>query len=82
MFRRLLIAAFSMGWIAPFWLSGDFLFQYLRVDLIPHWHGHTPPLNSFPYLHFSHQSFTTGCIWLAAVVFFWAWRWSKPQLRP
>ena len=82
MLRRVLIAVFSTGWVAPFWASGDFLFQYLQVDLIPLWEGDTRPLASFPYLHFSSQAFTIGCLWLAAVVFFWAWRWSKPQTRP
>jgi hypothetical protein len=82
MLLRILVAIFSTGWIAPFWASGHFLFEYLQVDLIPHWHGHIPPLASFPYLHFSSLAFTAGCLWLAAVVFFWALRWSKPQVRP
>ncbi len=83
MMRRISIAVFSAGWIGPLWLSAETLRQYLEVDLIPRWHGHTPPLNSFPFVHFSRQTFTLSCLWLAMVVFHWAWRWSRnPATHP
>jgi hypothetical protein len=71
--RRLLIATFTAGWVLPLWVSADTLFDHLRGEVLPRLHGQDPT-NSFPFVHFSQQSFTVGCVWLAAVVFFWAWR--------
>ena len=36
--------------------------------------GHVSP-NSFPYVHFSYQALTVAVVWLAAVIFFWVWKW-------
>jgi hypothetical protein len=33
-------------------------------------------MNSLDHIRLSEQAFTVGCIWLAAVIFFWAWRFS------
>lgn len=71
--RRILIAIFSAGWLLPLWLSVDTMFDYLRAEVVPRLFGQNP-INSFPFVHFSQQSFTVACIWLAAAVFFWAWR--------
>jgi len=73
--RRLLIAAFSTGWLIPAWLSGSSLFAFLDAEIWPRLRGQKPD-NSFPYVDFSHQAFTAAVIWLAAVVFFWSWRMS------
>jgi hypothetical protein len=71
--RRFLIAAFSTGWLLPIWFSVECLFTYIDTELWPALRGQ-PPVNSFPFLHYSFLVFTVGCIWLAAVVFFWAWK--------
>ena len=71
--RRLLIATFTTGWLLPMWLSAHVMFDYLDAEVLPRLHGQHPN-NSFPFVHFSEQCFTVGCVWLAAVVFFWAYR--------
>ena len=72
--RRVLITIFSAGWLLPLWLSADTMFDYLGVEVVPRLFGQDPMINSFPFLGFSQQSFTVAFIWLAAAVFFWAWR--------
>ena len=76
--RRFFTACFSTGWLLPFWLSGQMLFGYLYAEISPHIHGENT-VNGFPYEWYSQQSFTVGCIWLAAVVFYWALRLTKPK---
>jgi hypothetical protein len=73
--RRLLIAAFSTGWLLPMWISAQSLYTFLDAEVWPRLRGQEP-LNSFPFVHFSLQAFTVAVVWLAAVVFFWAWRLS------
>jgi hypothetical protein len=76
--RRFITAFFSTGWLLPFWLSGRLLFDYLWAEVSPRLHGESP-VNSFPYEWYSLQAFTVGCVWLGAVVFFWAWRLSSQR---
>ena len=71
--RRILIAIFSAGWLLPLWLSVATMFDYLRAEVVPRLFGQNP-VNSFPFVQFSQLFFTVACIWLAAAVFFWAWR--------
>ena len=77
--RRIAIAIFSTGWLLPIWLSGQSVFTFLEAEVWPRLRGQTP-VNSFPFLHFGLQAFTVGMLWLAAVVFFWAWRLSGPRI--
>jgi hypothetical protein len=72
---RLLIAVFSTGWLLPMWVSGSCLFGFLHGEAWPLLLGQHPQ-NSLDVLRLSEQVFTVGCVWLAAVVFFWAWRLS------
>lgn len=55
------------------WISAQLLFNFLSVEIWPLLRG-DHPLNSFPFVHFSFIAFTVGTIWLATVIFFWAWR--------
>lgn len=73
--RRLLIPLFSASWLFPVWISAQLFFKFLSLEIEPRLAG-AHPLNSFPFLHFSFIAFTVGAVWLAAVIFFWAWRWS------
>jgi len=73
--KRLLIAAFSTGWLFPIWVSAHVFFAFIHAEAWPLWLGQHPD-NSLDFVQFSEQSFTIGCIWLAAVIFFWAWRLS------
>jgi len=72
--RRILIALFSAGWLVPLWISADSMFTFFNSELWPRLRGGNP-LNSFPFIQFSEQAFTIACVWLAAVITFWAWRW-------
>jgi hypothetical protein len=61
------------------------MFQFLSAEVLPRLEGQQP-VNSFPFVQFSAQAFTSACIWLAAVIIFWAWRasaatFSPPQVR-
>ncbi len=76
--RRIIIATFSTGWLLPMWLSGLSVFTFLDAEVWPRLRGETPG-NSFPFLDFGLQAFTVGVLWLAAVLFFWAWRSSGPK---
>lgn len=79
--NRFLIAAFSTGWLLPIWLSAQSLFTFLEAEAWPRMQGKSP-VNSFPFTHFSLQTFTAGTVWLAAVIFFWAWRSLTPKKTP
>jgi hypothetical protein len=77
---RFLIAAFSAGWLLPIWLSADCFLSFVNAEIWPRLNGEHP-INSFTYIRFVTQAFTVGIIWLAAVVFFWAWRLAGPGKR-
>ena len=76
MLRRLLIALFSTGWLAPLWISADSMFAFFNGELWPRLRGEHP-LNSFPFIQFSERASTIAFVWLAAVIAFWAWRSSE-----
>ena len=73
-FRRALIAAVSMGWIAP--LSMSFYMEHYFVSRIvwpwltsnKHWAG------SFHPLYYADSLFYFAMLWLAAVIGCWTWR--------
>ena len=71
--RRIAIAMFSTGWLLPMWLSGQSVFAFVDAEVWPRLLGQTPA-NSFPFLDFGLKAFTLAMLWLATVVFFWAWR--------
>lgn len=71
---------FSIGWLLPIWISVNSLISFLGSELYPLLLGEKP-LNSFPFLGFSFQSFTIGCLWLAAVLIFWIVRMERSILR-
>ena len=71
--NRLLIAAFSTGWLLPIWISTWMLFGFLEAEVWPHLQG-KHPVNCCPYVQCSCQAFAMSLLWLAAVIFFWAWR--------
>ena len=80
--RRLLIAAFSMGWLLPMWAAVSTVLDFLHVEAWPLWRGEHP-VNSFPFIQFASQAFAIGLVWLAAVIAWWAWRFaSLPEARP
>jgi hypothetical protein len=79
--RRILIGAFSTGWLLPMWLSAQSMFTFFDAEVWPRLRGQSPG-NSFPFVQFSYQAFTVGIVWLAAVVFFWAWRLSSLRSSP
>jgi hypothetical protein len=72
--KKILIVAFSAGWLLPLWVSATALFQFMSTEVWPRMAAGGSPLNSFPFLQFSSQAFTLACIWLACVIGFWAWR--------
>lgn len=80
--RRLLIAAFSIGWILPMWTAGSTVLDFLQVEAWPLWRGEQP-VNSFPFIRFASQAFAIGSAWLAAVIAWWAWRFAgRPDSPP
>jgi hypothetical protein len=79
--RRILIAIFSAGWLLPMWVAGSTLLAFLEVEAWPAWRGEQPA-NSFPHLRFASHAFAVGSAWLAAVLAWWAWRWSDPPRDP
>jgi len=83
--KRILIAVFSAGWLLPLGVSASVMFQFLSAEVLPRLAGQQP-VNSFPFVQFSAQTFTGACIWLGAVIIFWTWRasaatFSPPQVR-
>ena len=74
--HRLLIAVFSTGWLIPMWISAQLLCNFLGAEIWPLLRG-DHPANSFPFVHCSFMAFTVGTVWLAVVIFFWAWRLSS-----
>jgi len=74
---RILIVLFSIGWILPAWLSLRSYYSFWQYQVWPlvseqqHY-----ILHSFPYLRFFYQTLSIACIWFAAVIGFWAWRFS------
>ena len=79
--RRVLIAAFTIGWLLPMWAAGSTVLEFLEVEAWPLWRGDRPA-NSFPFLRFASQAFTIGAVWLAAVMAWWAWRLAGLQETP
>ena len=79
--RRVLIAAFTIGWLLPMWAAGSTVLEFLEVEAWPLWRGDRPA-NSFPFLRFASQAFTIGAVWLAAVMAWWAWRLAGLQEAP
>lgn len=71
---------FSVGWLVPVWMSFSSLLSFLGSELYPLLQG-KKPLNSFPFLDFSFQAFTVGCLWLAAVLIFWIVRFERARMR-
>jgi hypothetical protein len=71
--QRVLIAAFSTGWLLPMWVAGSTFLNFIQVEAWPAWRGEHP-VNSFPFIRFTSQSFAFACAWLAVVVAWWAWR--------
>jgi len=69
---------FSVGWLLPIWASVNTLFSFLGLEMYPLLLG-KKPLNSFPYLDYSFQAFTIGCLWLAAVLIFWVVRFERAR---
>lgn len=61
---------FSIGWLVPIWISVNSLFSFLGFEIYPLLQG-KHPLNSFPFLDFSFQAFTIGCLWFSAVLIYW-----------
>ncbi len=58
------------------WISAQLLFDFLSAEVWPLLRG-DHPMNSFNFVHYSSLTFTVGTVWLATVVFFWAWRLSS-----
>jgi hypothetical protein len=79
--KRILIAMFSAGWLLPWWASASLMFQWLSAEALPRLAGQQP-VNSFPFVRFSAQAFTGACLWLGAVILFWAWRASAADVSP
>ena len=80
--RRLLVSAFSVGWLLPMWAAGSTVLDFLQVEAWPLWRGEHP-VNSFPFIRFASQTFAIGSVWLAAVIAWWAWRFAGlPQAPP
>ena len=80
--RRLLIAAFSTGWLLPMWVAGSTVLDFLNVEARPLLRGEQP-VNSFPFILFASQTFAIGSAWLAAVIAWWAWRFAgRPESPP
>lgn len=78
--QRVLIVAFSSGWLLPMWVAGNTFLHFVEVEIWPALRGEQPG-NSFPFIHFASQSFAFACAWLAVVVAWWAWRLaSLPQV--
>lgn len=70
---------FSVGWIVPIWASVNTLFSFLGSEIYPLLLG-KKPLNSFPFLDYSFQAFTIGCLWLSAVLIFWIVRFERAKM--
>jgi hypothetical protein len=79
--KRILIAVFSAGWLLPLWVSASVMFQFLSAEVLPRLAGQQP-VNSFSFVQFSAQAFTAACVWLGAVIIFWAWRASAASFSP
>ena len=79
--RRVVIAAFSVGWLLPMWAAGSMVLEFLQVEAWPLWRGERP-VNSFPFLRVASQAFAFGAVWLAAVIAWWAWRLAGLQEAP
>jgi hypothetical protein len=69
---------FSIGWLVPIWISVNSLFSFLGSEIYPLLQG-KHPLNSFPFLDFSFQAFTIGCVWLSAVLIYWIVRLERSK---
>lgn len=76
--RRSLISLFSAGWIFPMWLAANTYLDFMENEMWPRLAG-GHPINSFPYLRFCQQALTFGCVWLAFVILYWAWRLSRNE---
>lgn len=77
--KRILLVIFSVGWLLPLWLGVDVFLQFLQIEALPRWRGEQP-INSFPFLSFVSNMFTTACIWLAATISIWSWLLSRTAL--
>jgi len=64
---RILICLFSVGWLAPAWLSGRMFIDHIEQVTIG-------PAEPFPSLEWSTMALNMASVWLAAVVVFWSWR--------
>ena len=71
-FARFAIALLSVGWLVPLWMGVWALLQFVEVELWPLL-LQQPKLNSFPYLDFAGRCIAIAFLWLAAVMFGWAW---------
>lgn len=73
-FNRILIIVFSIGWLAPLWISVYFYLSFVGSELRPFIvHGEFPK-NSAPFIGISMEAFTISLVWFASVIIYWIWK--------
>jgi hypothetical protein len=70
--KRLLIVAFSVGWLAPTWLAAWLFVDFWQVEGYPHLLGQQPG-DSFEWFGPTKSCLNLAFAWLAAAVAYWSW---------
>ena len=70
--KKVLVAAFSIGWITPLWLAAWLFVDFWQVEGWPHLLG-LQPGNSFEWFGPIKSCLNFGFAWLAAVLAYWLW---------
>jgi hypothetical protein len=69
---RVFIAFFSAGWLLPLWISVGIYLHSLPWEP-------RPGSDHVIYIDAGYRAFTISLAWLALVILFWAWRFSRPS---
>lgn len=78
--RAFLLSVVSAGWLVPLYAGYHAHARYLELEVFPRLLGQTPPMNSFPFLRFSHEMVTVAFVWLAIAILTWAFLFGRRLL--
>lgn len=70
--RSVLLCVVSAGWLLPLYAGYHTYARYLELEVFPKVLSQTPPMNSFPFLRFSHEMVTVSFVWLGIAILTWS----------
>ena len=75
--KTLALLCLNLGWLIPAYLSISWLIEWCDGEASPVIYGTERELNSFPYLHSSHEMLVIATVWLGVAIAFHTLRQSR-----